>query len=74
MTARKTDIQQVTITINGSNDLPQVTNLDLGVGTTGSFDVHDNNVSDVVTVAGVTAAVSGNAYVPGGFDPLTLFR
>ena len=69
-------IQQVTITVTGSNnanDLPQVTGLFLDSATTGHFDVHDNNLSDVVTVTGVTAAVSGNAYVAPGFDPLTLF-
>ncbi|MEZ5870860.1 MAG: VCBS domain-containing protein, partial [Nitratireductor sp.] len=68
-------IQQVTITITGSNnanDLPQVTGLFLDSATSGHFDVHDNNVSDVVTVTGITATVSGNGN-DGGVDPLTLF-
>ena len=76
----------ITVTVTGTNDQPLIavqtdvseilTETDAALSTAGSFDVVDVDVSDVVTITGVTVATSGtgvNAATPGTAALLSLF-
>jgi VCBS repeat-containing protein len=76
----------ITVTVTGTNDQPVisaqtdvsevVTETDAALSTTGSFDVSDADVTDVLTITGVTVAASGsgvNAAMPDSATLLALF-
>ena len=72
----------ITYSVEGTNDAPTVTAMtdvdetfaedDGALSTTGEFDIEDVDVSDVVSVAAITVATSGNASGAPA-DLLTLF-
>ncbi len=64
-----TATQEVTVTITGTNDTPEITAGDVsqtlaeaetGINASGSFDVLDVDVTDIVTIGGVTVSTGGN--------------